>query len=90
MRRHPRARLIEFPHGGLSAARNEGFRQATGDLIAYLDADAYPSPEWPYYLALALDEPSVGGIGGPNIPPPDDSARRPRGRPLAGRARCTC
>lgn len=72
VRRHPRARLVELPHAGLSVARNEGFRQATGELIAYLDSDAYPSPEWPYYLALALDGSSIGSVGGPNVPPPED------------------
>ncbi len=71
-RRHPRAHLISIPHGGLSVARNEGLRHAEGELIAYLDSDAYPSPEWPYYLALGLDSPSVGGVGGPNLPPEDD------------------
>jgi glycosyltransferase involved in cell wall biosynthesis len=71
-RRYPRARLLELPHGGLSVARNEGFRAATGDLIAYLDADAYPTPEWPYFMALGMDGPNVGGVGGPNVGPPSD------------------
>jgi glycosyltransferase involved in cell wall biosynthesis len=79
---HPRARLVKIPHSGLSAARNEGFRAATGELIAYLDADAYPTPEWPYYLALALDRPDVGASGGPNLPPEDD----PLGAQVVARA----
>ena len=64
--------LLAIPHGGLSTARNEGFRAARGELIAYLDSDAYPSPEWPYYLVLGLDRANVGGVGGPNVPPVDD------------------
>ena len=71
-RSHPRARLVSIEHGGLSVARNAGIAEARGDLIAYLDSDAYPSPEWPYYLALALDGPMVGGVGGPNVPPEAD------------------
>ncbi len=71
-RRYPRIRLVSIPHAGLAAARNEGFRAARGNLIAYLDSDAYPSPEWPYYLALGMDGRKVGGVGGPNVPPPDD------------------
>jgi O-antigen biosynthesis protein len=67
--RHPRVRLVPIPHAGLSVARNEGFRAATGQLIAYLDSDAYPPREWPYFLALALDGRNVGGAGGPNLPP---------------------
>ncbi len=70
--RYPEARLVQIDHGGLAGARNQGFDVAQGDLIAFLDADAYPTPEWPYYLALGLDSPSVGGVGGPNLPPPDD------------------
>ena len=69
---HPGVRLVQIPHGGLSVARNEGFRAARGELVAYLDADAYPTPEWPYFLALAFDARDVGGAGGPNLPPPDD------------------
>ena len=71
-RRHPRARLLQIDHAGLSVARNEGFRAARGDVVAYIDSDAYPSPEWPYYLVLGLDRRTVGGVGGPNVPPLDD------------------
>jgi O-antigen biosynthesis protein len=70
--RHPLARLIQIEHAGLSTARNVGYAEASGDVVAYLDSDAYPSPEWPWYLALAFDRPRVGGVGGPNVPPPDD------------------
>ena len=73
-RAHPRVRLVSMPHGGLSEARNVGCRSACGDLVAYLDQDAYPSPEWPWYLALAAMRDHAGGSGGPNVPPPDDPA----------------
>jgi hypothetical protein len=45
---------------------------ATGEIVAYLDADAFPSPEWPYYLVLAFDGPAVAAAGGPNLPPASD------------------
>ena len=72
--RHPGARLITIPHGGLSVARNAGWQAARHEIVAYLDSDAYPTPEWPYYLALGLDDPGLGGVGGPNVPPPGDPA----------------
>jgi glycosyltransferase involved in cell wall biosynthesis len=70
--RYPQVRVVQITHGGLAVARNEGFRAAKGELVAYLDSDAYPAPEWPYYLALGLDRADVGGVGGPNLPPADD------------------
>jgi glycosyltransferase involved in cell wall biosynthesis len=72
--RHPGARLLTIPHGGLSVARNAGWQSARHEIVAYLDSDAYPTPEWPYYLALGLDDPGLGGVGGPNVPPPGDPA----------------
>ena len=69
---HPRAQVVTIDHAGLSSARNEGYRVATGELIAYLDSDAYPSPEWPYFLALGMDRSTLGGVGGPNVPPLHD------------------
>jgi O-antigen biosynthesis protein len=74
----PGARVLREPHAGLSVARNTGWREARGDLIAYLDSDAFPSPEWPYYLALGLDAPMVGGVGGPNVPPASDGVAAQR------------
>jgi len=69
-RRHPEARLVSIPHSGLATARNEGLKNTTGDIVAFLDSDAFPSPEWPYYLALGLDKEDVVGVGGPNEWPP--------------------
>ncbi len=80
--RYPDVELIAIPHSGLSAARNEGFRSARGEIIAYLDADAFPSPEWPYHIALAFDGRRVGGVGGPNVPPIDD----PEGAQIVARS----
>jgi GT2 family glycosyltransferase len=62
-------RILPLEHGGLGQARNEGLRQATGEIVAYLDADAECHPEWPYHLALSLENEAVGATGGPNLPP---------------------
>ena len=63
-------RLLELPHGGLSAARNAGIEASSGEIVAFLDADAACHPEWPYHLAFGLEEENVGAVGGPNLPVP--------------------
>src|SRR5262249_5439924 len=44
-------RVIETPNRGLSSARNTGLQLATGEIVAYIDDDAYPDPHWLTYLA---------------------------------------
>jgi GT2 family glycosyltransferase len=69
--RYEGVRLIRLRHGGLSAARNAGAAAAYHHLIAYLDADAFPAPEWLHYLALDFER-GVAASGGPNVPPRDE------------------
>ena len=60
-------KLLQLSHGGLSRARNAGLEAASGEIIAYLDADAACHPEWPFHLVLSLDQ-DVAATGGPNLP----------------------
>src|SRR4030095_9081889 len=43
---------------------------ATGEIIAYIDDDAYPDPHWLTYLASTFLDSRYAAVGGPNIPPP--------------------
>ncbi len=71
---HPRVRTLRHAtNEGLSTARNLGWRAATGDIIAYLDADCRADADWLKYLVEGLVRLRVAGIGGPNLLPPDDS-----------------
>jgi len=65
-------RLIRTENQGLSAARNLGWQSATGEIVAYIDDDARPDPDWLTYLATAFLKEDYAGVGGPNIPVPDD------------------
>jgi GT2 family glycosyltransferase len=62
-------RLIRTANQGLSAARNEGLRAATGEIVAYLDDDARTDPHWLRYLADAYARTGAVAAGGPNIAP---------------------
>jgi glycosyltransferase involved in cell wall biosynthesis len=48
----------------LSVSRNIGICMAQGDVIAFIDDDAIPEPEWLTQLAEAYANPEVGGVGG--------------------------
>src|SRR5207245_2502668 len=65
-------RLISTENRGLGAARNLGLEAATGEIIAYIDDDTYPDPDWLMYLSDAFLTTDYSGVGGPNIPPLSD------------------
>jgi len=65
-------RVISTKNQGLSHARNVGLAAATGEIVAYIDDDAYPDPHWLTYLAATFMNTTHAGVGGPNIPPSGD------------------
>lgn len=65
-------KLISTPNRGLSNARNAGMLNARGEILAYIDDDAFPDPQWLQYLAYAFRNSQHACIGGPNIAPSDD------------------
>ncbi|HEX8097933.1 MAG TPA: glycosyltransferase, partial [Pyrinomonadaceae bacterium] len=67
-------RLLSTKNCGLSSARNTGLEAATGEIVAYIDDDAYPDPHWLAYLAHTFMTTDHAGVGGPNIAPPGDGA----------------
>jgi glucosyl-dolichyl phosphate glucuronosyltransferase len=53
---------------GLSAARNLGFSESNGNIVAFIDDDAFPCPEWAEQITKTFEDDSVIGVTGPSIP----------------------
>ena len=63
---------ISTENRGLGSARNTGIDASAGEIIAFIDDDAYPDPHWLSYLAATFRSTQYVGVGGPNIAPGDD------------------
>ncbi len=57
-------KLVPFDRPNISAARNLGLTDAAGDIVAYIDDDAVPEPQWLRYLVGPSDQPDVAAFGG--------------------------
>lgn len=53
---------------GLSYSRNIGITHATGDIIAFIDDDAIPDPEWAETIINTFNDDNVGAVTGDVIP----------------------
>ncbi len=52
--------------------RNKGVQKAKGEIIAFLDDDAYPTKGWLKNAASRFADRSIAAVGGPATTPPDD------------------
>ena len=56
------------PKKGPSFARNCGAKLAEGDILAFIDADCIPHPDWIDNISNAFDRSQVGAVAGRIIP----------------------
>jgi glucosyl-dolichyl phosphate glucuronosyltransferase len=62
---HGRLRYVLEPRQGVSYARNTGVAHTTAPIVAFLDDDGVPGPDWVVSMKRAFDEhPDVDCIGG--------------------------
>jgi cellulose synthase/poly-beta-1,6-N-acetylglucosamine synthase-like glycosyltransferase len=55
------------------AKRNIGIKYALGEILAFIDSDAYPARNWLRNAMKYLSNPDIAAVGGPGITPPSDS-----------------
>lgn len=53
---------------GLSGARNSGVASSSGDVVVFLDDDAYADNDWLERLSAPFSDPRVAGVGGWIVP----------------------
>lgn len=60
-------RICSAGSGAMATARNISYRMSSGDVLAFIDDDAYAEPDWLEQLLPHFDDPTVGGVGGRQI-----------------------
>lgn len=50
--------------GRMTTSRNLGIKRANGDILAFVDDDAFAHPGWLAALRAAFQDPQVGAVGG--------------------------
>lgn len=70
---YPKTRVIPTGHVPPSEKRDIGARYATGEVLAFIDDDAYPAQGWLTHAIKHFGNDNVAGVGGPAVTPPDDN-----------------
>ena len=67
-----------IPTGPLKPAdkRDIGLKHARGEIVAFIDDDAYPAKDWLKAAVLNFSDPGVAAVGGPAVTPPEDDLRQ--------------
>ena len=68
-------RLRVLPTGRVRPAekRNIGIARAAGEVVAFIDDDAFPRRDWLEQAVRYFGEESIGAVGGPGVTPAGDS-----------------
>ncbi len=67
-------RTTTLPTGKVRPAekRNIGIKKAKGEIVAFIDDDAYPEAHWLEYAVKYFGDETIGAVGGPGVTPPND------------------
>lgn len=59
--------------GTVCSGRNAGFKIAKGEIIAFSDSDCVMDKDWIKNSLKYFKDPAIGGVGGPNLAPDDET-----------------
>jgi len=70
--KYPNLKIIDYQGKYKSPAfkRDHGGQVAKGEILAFIDDDAYPHPRWLESLVPHFAPDNIAGVGGPGITPP--------------------
>lgn len=68
-----KTRIIPTGHVGPAEKRDLAVKYAEGEILAFLDDDAYPEKDWLEKAVRHFENPDVVAVGGPAVTPPHDS-----------------
>lgn len=69
----PKTRIIESGKKGPALKRDLGAKYAKGEILAFLDDDAYPKKGWLNNALGHFKDNKIAAVGGPAVTPPDNS-----------------
>lgn len=72
----PKTRIIPSGKTGPAEKRDMALTYASGEIIAFIDDDAYPRADWLKNAVRHFDDPSVGAVGGPAVTAENDGVLR--------------
>ena len=75
----PRTEVLSSGPVGPSVKRNMGVEASDAEIIAFIDSDAWPDPEWLRNAVPYFEDEDIAAVGGPAVTPPHDSIRQQAG-----------
>jgi len=67
--------IPSWPIAAPGGKRDMAAKLASGEILAFIDDDAYPSNEWLDAALPHFEDPEVAAVGGPGVTPPTDGYR---------------
>jgi glycosyltransferase involved in cell wall biosynthesis len=61
--------ILDTGHVGPAQKRDIGAKIAQGDILTFIDDDAYPAKEWLKSILPHFNDPDIAAVGGPGITP---------------------